>query len=164
MGEDAFHIYRRRLPHWRMQGATYFVTWRLAPRQPPLAPAERSLVRNALRHFDGQRYRLDAFVVMDDHVHALLHPLLGHVLESILHAWKSYPAHELLRTGRHASPVWQHESFDRIIRDDEEFWEKMRYIMGNPWKRWATLDAYEWVHPAPVSYSHGIPSPQADPE
>jgi hypothetical protein len=101
---------------------------------------------------------------MDDHVHALLHPLLGHVLESILHAWKSYSAHELLRTGRHASPVWQHESFDRIIRDDEEFWEKMRYIMGNPWKRWATLDAYEWVHPAPVSYSHGIPSPQADPE
>ena len=68
-------LYRRKLPHWRTEGATYFVTWRLALEQSRLAPPERDLVAAAVRAFDGQRYRLAAWVAMDDHVHVLLTPL-----------------------------------------------------------------------------------------
>jgi len=52
-----FNIYRRHLPHWRMQGAVYFVTWRVHPKQTELRDFERTLVADALRHFDGKRYR-----------------------------------------------------------------------------------------------------------
>jgi len=37
-------------------------------------PAKREVVAGALRHFDGERYALDAFVVMPNHVHALVVP------------------------------------------------------------------------------------------
>jgi len=33
-GGDTFHFHRRRLPHWQCDGATYFVTWRLADSLP----------------------------------------------------------------------------------------------------------------------------------
>ena len=139
-------LYRRRLPHWRNDGVTYFVTWRLADSQPELCSSERDLIARALKHFDGQRYQLGAFVVMNDHVHALLTPLGENALKDILHSWKSFTAHQMRRhpTGR----VWQDEYFDRIVRDEKEFVEKLRYIVKNPWKRWPDLEEYAWVWPA----------------
>jgi REP element-mobilizing transposase RayT len=65
-------FYRRTLPHWRKQAATYFVTWRIARGQKELSGEERTVVMNAIRHFDGNRYDLDVFVVMNDHVHVIL--------------------------------------------------------------------------------------------
>ncbi len=64
--------FTRRLPHWRQDGSTYFVTWRVRPDQPKLTDNERSVVCQAICHFDRQRYELAAFVVMDDHVHVML--------------------------------------------------------------------------------------------
>ena len=43
--------------------------------------------------------------------------------------------------------VWQDESFDRIVRDDEEFAQKLDYIVGNPWKRWPEIGDYPRVWP-----------------
>jgi len=164
MSNDRFHTYRRRLPHWRSAGATYFVTWRLAPDCETLAPQERTLVAGTLRHFDRQRYALHAYVVMDDHVHVLVEPIGGHALESIVHSWKSYSAHRLCGAAEDAAPVWQEEYFDRIVRSEQEFDEKMRYIVGNPWKRWPELGAYSWVHPAPPpGRSEHAPAPRAHP-
>ena len=42
--------------------------------------------------------------------------------------------------------VWQHESFDRIIRNEEEFYEKMNYIANNPVKRGLVenIEEYKW--------------------
>jgi len=141
----SFWTYRRRLPHWRLRGATYFVTWRLKSGLSELTSAERDIVAAALHHFDGQRYRLRAYVVMNDHVHVLVEPKEGFELTNILHSWKSFTANQLQRKcGRHGA-VWQDESFDRIVRDEDEFWEKRTYIYNNPWKRWPQLKEYRWV-------------------
>jgi REP element-mobilizing transposase RayT len=86
--------YRRRLPHWRADEAIYFITWRLSKGQPELAPAERELVMSALRHFEGKRYHLDAFVVMNDHVHVLIAAMEPYRLEDIVHSWKSFTANQ----------------------------------------------------------------------
>ena len=32
--------------------------------------------------------------------------------------------------------MWQNESFDRVVRDEEELREKVRYVCSNPLKRW----------------------------
>jgi REP element-mobilizing transposase RayT len=141
----AIQVYRHRLPHWRGDGATYFVTWRVAKNMSELKPEERSLVATTLRHFCGLRYRLDAFVIMNDHVHVLVSPFDGQSLESIVHSWKSFSAHELQRQGFRQGSVWQDEYMDRIVRDEAEFTEKARYIANNPWKRWPGLKDYEWL-------------------
>ncbi len=145
--EPSFSRYRRRLPHWRLTGAIYFVTWRLRTTQPDLSPMERDRIVAALRHFDRQRYDLFTFVVMNDHVHALVQPRADCPLESILHSWKSFTAREFQRHYGRLGAVWQDESFDRIVRDENEFWQKIEYIQGNAAKRWAEFpdSEYPWA-------------------
>ena len=114
----AFHMYRRRLPHWREEGATYFVTWCLCRGQSMLTAPERSVVAEALRQFDGSRYRMRAWVVMDDHVHCVVTQNPRCSLHLVLHSWKSFTAHRLVTLFSRPSPVWQDESYDRIVRND----------------------------------------------
>ncbi len=102
-------IYRHRLPHIRVDGAIYFVTWRVRNGQPELSKDERDCAAGALRHFDHSRYRLHAYVVMNDHVHVLVEPCPGFQLEKIVQSWKSYTTNILRRTGKRQSVVWQDE-------------------------------------------------------
>ena len=93
--EDKLVIYRRRMPHWRLVGSVYFVTWRLQKTQRELCPNEREVIVAALKHFDGQRYELIGYVVMPDHIHILVKPLEKYPLEGLVHSWKSYTAYRL---------------------------------------------------------------------
>jgi len=140
-------FYRRHMPHWRIEGtqAVYFVTWCLQAGQEVLTPHERDSVVRALRCFEGVRYDLLAFVVMDDHVHVILVPDAARRLESIVHSWKSYTGHQLQRESGRPAPVWLHESFVRVLRDESELHEKAAYVGGNPWKRWPAIREYPWV-------------------
>jgi len=124
----------------------YFVTWRLRPGQTDLCPQELNRVVAGLRYFDQERYDLFAFVVMNDHVHVLLKLRDDRRLEDILHSWKSFTAREFQRYHGRRGAVWQDESFDRIVRDEDEFWQKVEYILGNPGKRWAEFrdSEYRW--------------------
>jgi len=142
-----FYTYCRRLPHWRLRGATYFVTWRTHTSQAPLSAAERDLVFSAVRHFEGARYTLGAHVVMDDHVHVVVTPHEPHGLTAILHSWKSFSANALRRQHGRSGRVWLAEAFDRILRDDRELEEVSHYILTNPRKRWPALAEYRWVAP-----------------
>lgn len=99
----------------------------------------------AIQHFEKQRYRIAAYVVMDDHVHVLLLPLGPSELHQIVHSWKSFSALRLVREWGRTRPIWQREYFDRIVRNDEEFEQKEQYILGNPFKRWPDLEEYPWV-------------------
>jgi putative transposase len=72
--------------------------------------------------------------------------ILGELeLSSIMHSWKSLTANQLQRKfGRHGA-IWLHESWDRIIRDEDELLEKCNYILNNPFKRWPELREYPWM-------------------
>jgi putative transposase len=145
MRTSELKTYRRKLPHWRLEGSVYFVTWRLAQRQPALTPPERTMVVDAIRYFEEQRYQLPAYVVMDNHVHVLVMPLDQNRLHRIVHSWKSFTASRLTQEYGRRAPVWQREYFDRIVRDDDELMEKAQYILNNPFNRWPDLDEYPWV-------------------
>jgi leucyl-tRNA synthetase len=142
---ELFTTYRRKLPHWRLEGGIYFVTWRLSPSQRELNAKERSVVVSTLNHFAGTRFDLYAFVVMNDHVHVIARPFEGHPLEEAVHSWKSYTANALQKEHGRLGHVWEREYFDRIIRDEDEFNEKANYIAQNPFKRWPELESYEWA-------------------
>ena len=144
MAEDLVK-YRRRMPHWRLVGSVYFVTWRLAPTQAKLNDEERGVIMSALRHFDGSRYELYACVVMDDHVHVLIRPLESYRLQQLIHSWKSFTAHKFRQDYGRKVPIWQEEYFDRIVRDEKEFLDKAQYILNNPLKRWPEMEEYPWV-------------------
>ncbi|PYL98471.1 MAG: hypothetical protein DME27_05125, partial [Verrucomicrobia bacterium] len=97
-------------------------------------PKAAAVVAEALRHFDSQRYHLDAFVIMPNHVHALVQPLPGHSLKEILRSWKSYSARQINKTLGRSGSVWMEESFDRIVRDWNALIKCRDYIARNPEK------------------------------
>lgn len=186
-------VSRRNLPHWRQEGRTYFVTFRLHDSLPqeklaalkkargewlnshpePWPPEQRQeyrelfseqiqqwldaghgscilrepaiaqIVASALKHFDGQRYELVAWVVMPNHVHALLTPRPGFDLGKILHSWKSFSAHEINKTTEREGDVWQHETYDHIVRDPDSLWRFAKYIVDNPRQAAVRVDQVE---------------------
>ena len=113
--EDGTTLYRRRLPHFRKEGATYFVTWRVQRGQADLDARERGVVFDAVQYFNDERYDLLSAVVMNDHAHAILWPHPGFELEDLLHSWKSFTARTMQRHRWRYGSVWQDESFERII-------------------------------------------------
>ena len=140
-------FYRRNLPHWRVQGSCYFVTFRLHRLQPELRFEERTLVEKILLNGEDRDYRLDAYVVMNDHVHVILRPPPTRRLEDLVQQWKSISAHLIKRSSDRRGAIWQREYFDRVVRDEREWFEKMTYIIGNPIKRWPEIVGYRWVRP-----------------
>jgi hypothetical protein len=88
---------RERLPHWERDEAAYFVTFRLSSR----IRGSQPLSSTRLLHFDGLRYRLNAWCVMPNHVHVVFSSMPARTptlrLSKIVKSWKSYTAKEANR-------------------------------------------------------------------
>jgi len=106
-------------------------------------PKAAEIVAESLRHFDGDRYLLDAFAVMPNHVHALVKPLRNHSLSHILHSWKSFTANAINREFAREGSLWMSETFDTIVRDGAHLQNCRDYIAQNPEK--ARLAKGEYV-------------------
>ena len=179
-----FHS-RDHLPHLKRDGASYFVTFRLAGTLPaevlsqlkqeresilahataakrPLTwheqeelfrwyasrvdahldaghgecwlrrPELARLVADALQFHAGQRLELLAWVVMPNHVHAVVRPLPGFSLSKIMQSWKGFSAREANRLLQRTGEFWQAESYDHIIRDDDDMHRCCHYTIMNP--------------------------------
>ena len=108
-------------------------------------PEIADLVANALRFFAGERYQLGAWVVMPNHVHAVLWPKPNHTLSKIMQSWKRFTAREANKLlGRTGQAFWQPESFDHWIRNDEEHVRCSHYVVNNPLKARLCLAPEDW--------------------
>jgi REP element-mobilizing transposase RayT len=133
---------RRHLPHWTVDDATYFITFRLVHGELD-APA-RKIVLDHISAGDGKFYDLSGAVIMPDHGHALLRPLGKYELSQVTKGIKGVSARLLNQHWGRSGTVWQNESFDRIIRDQAEFAEKLQYMLDNPVKRGLVDDGWNW--------------------
>lgn len=113
-------------------------------------PRVGQLVEDALLHFDGQRYRLLAWVVMPNHVHVLIELSPGHRLPDLVHGWKSFTAKAANKLLARTGDLWQLEYYDRYIRDTAHFDNAVRYIQDNPVKAGLVSRAEDW----PFSSAH----------
>jgi len=121
-------------------------------------PRVASVVQDALLHFDGQRYRLHAWVIMPNHVHVLFTPAGGRRLSDIIHSWKSFTAKEINRALGREGGLWQPDYFDRFIRDQRHFDAEVAYIHANPVKAGLCETEADWPFGS-ASYfgSAGVP-------
>jgi len=109
-------------------------------------PRIASTVQSALLHFNHVRYVLNAWVVMPNHVHVVLHPIGNNLLNKILHSLKGYSARESNRIlDREGKPFWQRESFDHWIRDETEKQKCIQYTIMNPVKACLCKKPEEWL-------------------
>ena len=108
---------------------------------------------DALRHWDGLKWKIYAAVVLKDHVHVLALALpKGEEgvfdLAEIIHSVKSFSSQKINRLRGSSGALWQDERYDRIVRDEAEFFEKWQYIINNPLKEgWdSLLEEYPWLY------------------
>ena len=106
-------------------------------------PRVGEVMADALRFWEGKRYRLLAWCVMPNHVHVVCRMLPGQALSKVLQGWKSFTARKAnLILGR-SGVFWQREYFDRLIRDGDELNRAVRYVVLNPER--AGLNEWKWV-------------------
>ncbi len=134
--KPAQSAYSRNLPHVQNDGDTLFVTFSTRKRWVLPAQVRADVLRHCL-HDHGVRIRVHAVVVMPDHIHMIFTPLKdaeGETfgLAEIMGGIKGAAAHTVNRMLRRRGPVWELESFDRVMRSDENAYEKGEYICANP--------------------------------
>jgi REP element-mobilizing transposase RayT len=110
-------------------------------------PAIAALVAEAIRYREQplNHYQLHAWVIMPNHVHLLITPLIP--LSKLLQSVKRFTAAEANRIlGRSGQPFWQAESYDRLVRNQQEFQRITRYIEMNPVKAGlvTSLEQFPW--------------------
>jgi len=120
-------------------------------------------VASSLQKLDSDAYRLDAYSVMSNHVHAVFKPFLserelregfdesGHLifiskhpgLSRIMQSLKGGSSRECNRILSRAGQFWEHESFDHVIREGK-FYATIRYVLNNPVKAGLVRHWREW--------------------
>ncbi|MFC2029623.1 transposase [Chloroflexota bacterium] len=107
------------------------------------------LVADCRYHRDGRTYNLHAFCIMPNHVHLVCTPLEEregefHSLAAILHSLKLYTAREANKLLGRRGSFWQHESYDHVVRDGDEFSRIVTYVLNNPVKAGLTVMWEDW--------------------
>jgi putative transposase len=109
------------------------------------------IVADTLHYWDGIRLELYCYTIMSNHVHVVFR-LFGEdetaekpvYLEQIMHSIKLYSASKCNKLLGEEGAFWQHESYDRLVRDDEELHRIMVYVLNNPVKAGLCKQMSEW--------------------
>jgi len=125
-----------RVPHWVEPGALFHIRIRLDREKqqrtlidPSLAPA---LLDSAKFYERTMRWHIKLFLLMPDHVHAVLSFPRDKLMSEVIRDWKRFHT----RTHR---VMWQEGYFDHRLRPDErgtQFSAKLNYIRQNPCGGW----------------------------
>lgn len=121
------------------------------------------VVADALHYRDGKVFRLDAYCVMSNHVHAVFAPFLegeelreirspeglsfmskNPPLDKIMQSLKGYTAWEANRVLSRKGTFWEQESYDHVVRDNEEFGRIVKYVLNNPVKAGLVKEWQDW--------------------
>jgi REP element-mobilizing transposase RayT len=147
--EELFHWYSNRVDKYLDggHGVCHLRDSRLA-----------TLVAEAISFFENQRYELHAWVVMPNHVHVVVWPMPGYTLSDILHSWKSFTSHKINKClPTKVVPFWQEETYDHLIRDDEDLHRCCHYTLANPVNAGlcARPEDWKWSSAHAAAGSHG---------
>jgi REP element-mobilizing transposase RayT len=102
------------------------------------------LTEDSLLFHHTKKYNLTAWVIMPNHIHFLATPLENVELSAIAHAIKSYTAHAANKLLGRNGQFWQHEPFDRYIRNRKHFVNVIQYIENNPVKAGLCAKPEDW--------------------
>jgi len=89
------------------------------------------VVKGALEYFVEERYFLDHWVIMPNHVHVLLVTCDGYDLSRTLHSWKSFTSNQINKIYSRTGSFWQTETFDHIVRNPRQLEKYREYIKMN---------------------------------
>lgn len=129
-------------PAWVPSGELFHIRIRVGARQTvPLTEAELSavLLDSAARYHAFGRWWCELFLLMPDHLHALIRFPPEPGMSRTLRDWKRGAA-------RFHGVSWQDNFFDHRLRDAREAQEKWHYIRLNPVVKKLCAREEDWPH------------------
>lgn len=111
----------------------------------------RAKLLDILMFYEGKETRMDAIVIMPNHVHVLVQLLGNRTLSRLMHSWKSYSSSQLNQMLRRYGPLWGRDYWDRMIRSPTHYRYVRRYIAENPAKARLPESMYTlWMRATPL--------------
>lgn len=109
------------------------------------------LVLDSLLFNHMKQYELLCALLMSNHVHIVIKPLLQkpetpYSLARIMKDHKGYVASQANKILNRTGAFWFPENYDHWIRDEEEFRRIIHYILQNPVKTGIVQDYREWKY------------------
>ncbi|MBL1216920.1 MAG: transposase [Planctomycetes bacterium] len=144
--------YRR----WRVRGGVYFFTANLQDRRRSLLIDHIDVLRKAFRLTKARHpFRIDAIVVLPDHLHCIWALPPGdddfstrwmRIKATFSQGLPSFegPRHSRVRSGERE--VWQRRFWEHVIRDEDDFTAHADYIHYNPVKHKLCAHPIDWPH------------------
>jgi len=141
------------LKRYQQSGQLHYVTFNCFQHAPFLAtPAAHELVECTLervRRWYG--FYINAYVVMPDHVHALMSEPERAPLAVAIQMWKQIVSRQrkgltLPRANgdQRSAPFWQRRYYDFNVWSEQKLYEKMQHIHQNPVRRGLVERAEDW--------------------
>jgi len=103
-------------------------------------PDIAQIVKESLHFWDRKKIDLICYCIMSNHVHTIFTTKEKDLdenevyLQDILESIKKFSAKRCNLHLKQTGQFWQHESFDRIIKDREDLYWTINYILDNPIK------------------------------
>ena len=121
-----------------LDNQTYFVTSVTYRRRDLFSDPEiAQVVLNQWQHYqEPYDFDLRVYVIMPDHYHVLIKIEGDKNLSQILYAVHSYSAKRINENidRKDRQRVWQRDTFDEAIRSKNMYYQKIAYILFNPWR------------------------------
>ena len=98
------------------------------------SPELAKIVADAVWYYADTKYDLDRFIVMPNHVHAIVQFRVGAHPKTVSQSWMRYTARRINAAIGTSGSFWQTEPFDHIIRSSAQYEYLQDYIADNPKK------------------------------
>jgi len=126
-------------PGWVPAGERYHIRLRIEGAQRPLTDSGLAphLLDSAVLYHDRRRWHAWVFLLMPDHLHAVMSFSPDVSMSRVVGDWKHYQK-------RQHGIVWQEGYFDHRLRNAEQAVVKCHYIRMNPVRRGLCKVPEEW--------------------
>jgi len=130
--------------HLLLDDRHYFITAAIYNRRRLLdAELKDRLIELARAAFSDADWRLEHWVLLDNHYHLIAQSRAGMALPSLIRNLHSKAAH-LIRARTHcAVPVW-YNYWDYCLRDERDYHRHLNYLLWNPVKHGYVRDLNDW--------------------
>lgn len=128
-----------KIPAWVPTGSRFHIRINIMPNSLLLTDPSivSDLLESALFYHEQQHWYAWLFLLMPNHVHAIISFYPDTSMSRVIGDWKRFQTRQL-------NIIWQENYFDHRLRNDDEFIEKAHYIRMNPVRKGLCKKAEDW--------------------
>jgi putative transposase len=142
----------------------FFITTNLNKDEIELAEPEFRCILETIQ-VSRQRFGflLCGYVLMPDHWHALLMPRFPLTISTAMQQLKRLSSRKINKLRNSRGSRWQHQFWDRFVRNSKEFAQRLEYMHYNPVRKGLVNSPEDWLWSSYNNFSLDLKTLQSCP-